>query len=84
MSFSRSASTLADPGNRLLTLTGAGGVGKTRLALQAAHACQDNYPQGVWLVTLASLSESELVPQSVAAAFDLRPDRAQLRAGRAD
>ena len=68
---------LADPGNRLLTLTGTGGVGKTRLALQAAQACQDNYPHGAWLVTLASLSEPELVPLSVAAAFDLRPDRAR-------
>ena len=68
---------LADPGSRLLTLTGAGGVGKTRLALQAAHAFQANYQQGAWLVLLASLSEPELVPQSVAAVFNLRPDRAR-------
>jgi len=68
---------LADPGNRLVTLTGTGGIGKTRLALQAAHACQDNYLQGTWLVTLASLSEPELVTQFVAAAFDLHPDRAR-------
>ena len=68
--------TLADPGNRLLTLTGAGGVGKTRLALQAAHALQDTYPQGIWLVSLASLSEPQLLAQAVATAFDLHPDRA--------
>ena len=36
---------------------------------------QGNYPQGAWLVELASLSDPELVPQTVAAAFDLRPER---------
>jgi predicted ATPase/DNA-binding CsgD family transcriptional regulator len=66
---------LADPVYRLLTLTGAGGVGKTRLALQAADELQSNYPQGAWLVELASLSDPELVPQTLAAAFDLRPER---------
>ena len=66
---------LADPDYRLLTLTGAGGVGKTRLALRVADELQGNYPQGAWLVELASLSNPELVPQTVAAAFDLRPDR---------
>jgi len=66
---------LADPVYRLLTLTGAGGVGKTRLALQVADELQGNYPQGAWLVELASLSDPKLVPQTVAAAFDLRPDR---------
>ena len=68
---------LADPDNRLVTLTGTGGIGKTRLALQGANACQDNYLQGVWLVTLASLSEPELLTKFVAAAFDLHPDRAR-------
>jgi DNA-binding CsgD family transcriptional regulator len=68
---------LADPCNRLVTLTGTGGIGKTRLALQVANACQDNYQQGVRLVTLASLSEPELVTQFVAAALDLHPDRAR-------
>jgi predicted ATPase/DNA-binding CsgD family transcriptional regulator len=68
---------LADPVNRLVTLTGTGGIGKTRLALQVANACQDNYLQGVWLMTLASLSEPELVTQFVAAALDLHSDRAR-------
>ena len=52
---------------RLLTLTGAGGSGKTRLALEVARDLLGAYPDGVWLVELAGLSEGELVPQAVAA-----------------
>ncbi len=66
---------LADPVYRLLTLTGAGGVGKTRLALRVAEELQGNYQQGAWLVELAALSDPELVPQTMAAVFDLRPER---------
>ena len=57
---------------RLLTLTGAGGCGKTRLALEVARDLVDDYPDGVWLVELASLSQRELVPGAVAAALGLR------------
>ena len=46
---------------RLLTLTGAGGSGKTRLALQATGAAADAYPQGVWFVALASVPHAEEV-----------------------
>ena len=53
---------------RLLTLTGAGGSGKTRLALEAVRNLIGSYPDGVWLVEFASLSEGELVPQVVAGA----------------
>ena len=67
---------LSAPANRLVTLTGAGGVGKTRLALQAARVCKGNYMHSAWMVTLASLTEPELVPQSVAAIFNLHPERA--------
>ena len=57
---------------RLLTLTGAGGSGKTRLALKVATDCTYDYPGGVWLVELAGLSEPELVPQAVAGALGVR------------
>jgi DNA-binding SARP family transcriptional activator len=57
---------------RLLTLTGAGGSGKTRLALAVARDLIRTYPDGVWLVELAPLSEAELVPQEVAAALEVQ------------
>ena len=53
----------------VLTLTGTGGCGKTRLALEVARNLVGSYPDGVWLVELASLSDPELVPQAVAAAL---------------
>jgi predicted ATPase/DNA-binding SARP family transcriptional activator/DNA-binding CsgD family transcriptional regulator len=54
---------------RLLTLIGAGGSGKTRLALEVARELVGAYPDGVWLVELAPLSEGALVPQEVAKAL---------------
>ncbi len=59
---------------RLLTLTGAGGCGKTRLALQAARDLVGSYADGVWFVELAPLSQEELVPKAVAEALDV-PER---------
>jgi non-specific serine/threonine protein kinase len=53
---------------RLLTLGGAGGSGKTRLALEIARDLVGAYPDGVWLVELAPLTEGALVPQAVAEA----------------
>ncbi|MDQ6675410.1 MAG: helix-turn-helix domain-containing protein, partial [Chloroflexota bacterium] len=53
---------------RLLTLTGAGGIGKTRLAMEAARAMASAYPDGVWLVELAHLVDPGLVPEAVATA----------------
>jgi non-specific serine/threonine protein kinase len=57
---------------RLLTLTGSGGSGKTRLALQIAGELRETFLDGVWLVELASLSDPLLVPQAVAAVFAVR------------
>ena len=59
---------------RLLTLTGPGGTGKTRLALQAAADALEAYPDGVWLVELAALADPALVPQAVAAAVGVREE----------
>ncbi|MBI1877002.1 MAG: AAA family ATPase, partial [Chloroflexi bacterium] len=61
-------------GVRLVTLTGAGGVGKTRLSLQVATELLDVFPNGVWLVELAALADPALVVQTVAAALGLRED----------
>jgi len=62
---------------RLLTLTGTGGVGKTRLALQAAAEMLYEYPDGVWFAEFASLSDGGLLCQTLAAVLDVReePDR---------
>ena len=51
---------------RLVTLTGTGGIGKTRLALQAAHDLADAFDDGVFFVDLAPLREPELVPSALA------------------
>ena len=59
---------------RLLTLTGVGGSGKTRLALEVARNLLEAYPQGVWLVELAPLSEAVLVPKALAEALKV-PER---------
>src|SRR5215217_405492 len=61
---------------RLLTLTGVGGSGKTRLAFEVARDLVEAYPDGVWLVQLAPLSEGELVPKAVAEALGV-PERPQ-------
>jgi predicted ATPase len=62
---------------RLLTLTGAGGCGKTRLALEVARDFVGAYSDGVWFVELAPLSEGALVAQAVAAALGVQeqPER---------
>jgi predicted ATPase len=56
---------------RLLTLTGAGGSGKTTLALEVAKDLVGTYPDGAWMVELASLSEPDLVAQEGAEALKI-------------
>jgi non-specific serine/threonine protein kinase len=57
---------------RLLTLTGAGGVGKTKLALRAGREGARQYPDGVWFVELAPIEDPELVVQTVFTALGLQ------------
>lgn len=58
---------------RLLTLTGAGGIGKTRLALQVAEEEAQRFPDGVRWIDLAPLTEHESVADALAEAFEVRP-----------
>ena len=60
--------------SRLVTLTGAGGSGKTRLALQVAAELLDGSGEGVWLVELAPVTEPEHVPATVVTAMQLRQE----------
>ena len=62
-------------GTRLLTLTGAGGCGKSRLALEVARGFLERSRDGVWVVELAALSDVNLVPQAVAAVLGV-PEQA--------
>jgi predicted ATPase/DNA-binding CsgD family transcriptional regulator len=59
---------------RLVSLVGAGGSGKTRLSLEVARSLLSRFPDGVWFVELAALSDPELVPQAVAATLGIREE----------
>jgi predicted ATPase len=61
--------------HRLVTLTGSGGAGKSRLSLQVGMECLNQFPDGVWLVELAPVTDQALVPQTLLATFNLREDR---------
>lgn len=62
---------------RLVTLTGSGGCGKTRLALQVAADLTDGYTDGVWLVDLARVTNPGVVAQTLAAVFSLREEHSR-------
>jgi predicted ATPase len=57
---------------RLITLTGSGGIGKTRLSLQVAAEVLDTFKDGVWFVELAPLTDPALIPQTIATVLGLR------------
>ncbi|MGW5696797.1 LuxR family transcriptional regulator, partial [Streptomyces asiaticus] len=58
--------------SRLVTLTGVGGVGKTRLALRVADEARRAFPDGVWLAELADLDNPTLLAQGVTEALEIR------------
>ena len=58
-------------GHRLVTLTGVGGVGKTRLALEVAGRLVDEFPDGVWFFELAAVTDPAAVPDAVAAVLGI-------------
>lgn len=60
--------------NRLVTLTGAGGAGKTRLAIEVAARMASHFPNGIWYTDLAPITHPEVVPVAVARALGL-PDQ---------
>ena len=68
--------------SRLLTLTGAGGSGKTRLALQAAAEVVDEFPDGVWFVGLAALTDHRLVHSTIGQVVGARDDLGQFLRGK--
>jgi predicted ATPase len=68
--LAQAAALLAE--DRLLTLTGPGGAGKTRLALRLASAVAEDFPDGVWFVDLAALSDGQFVWDQVATALGVK------------
>jgi len=61
-------------GTRLLTLTGPGGIGKTRLALEVAAASLTDFDDGAWCVELAATGDPRLVPQALASSLGLKEE----------
>jgi len=58
-------------GSRLVTVTGSGGSGKTRLAVEAARSIADSYPEGVWFADLASIAEESQITAAIGSVFGL-------------
>jgi predicted ATPase/DNA-binding SARP family transcriptional activator len=65
---------LVDLTVRLITLTGPGGIGKSRLAVEAAHEVVDSFPDGIYFVPLATVTSAEVMHATVAEVMDLPPE----------
>ncbi len=63
---------LSDPQCKLLTIIGPGGIGKTRLAVEAAHVTRDLFPDGIWFVPLAMLNSPIQIVSAIADAVDFK------------
>ncbi len=70
---------LEDDEVRMLTLAGPGGIGKTRLAVQAASDASSSFPDGVWWTALAPLRDADLVPAALAQTLGVRENGTSLR-----
>lgn len=75
---------LSDEQSRLITLVGIGGIGKTRLATQAAMNALRDYADGVWMMELASLTEPDLLPQQAASVLGVSAQEAREGYGETD
>lgn len=60
--------------DRLVTLVGPGGMGKTRLAIQTGAELQESFPDGVWLAEFAAVSDADLLPNVIAKLFGIATD----------
>ena len=68
-------SLLTSPNVRLVTLTGAGGIGKTRLSIQVANDLKEQFAHGCWFIPLAALTDSELVIPTLARTLGIKESR---------
>jgi predicted ATPase/DNA-binding SARP family transcriptional activator len=66
---------------RLVTMTGPGGSGKTRLALQAAEGCSHQYPDGIWFVAFSDITDPELIAPSICEALGV-PEQPEIPVAR--
>jgi DNA-binding SARP family transcriptional activator len=63
--------------NRLITLVGAGGIGKTRLAIQAAETALEQFPDGAWFADLSGIRDSDMLASFVASSLEIPEDAAE-------